>query len=440
MRGSPVLRLEKVAMSPETQRAIEHGLAEAKLSPAAMRRASRRGETARAPESREKRLARKKVRGASVVLPPPAYADADARSYAAVRAPGTLAANVHVMAEIRRLRPRFAPESLLDFGAGIGVSLTAAARVFSVPTPAAEGRSGEDESSETLQEAKEADDCTFGDGPTSLQSALLIDQSRDMRALAKPIVSADPRVSAANVSVQWAPMLREADKSGYDVVVASYSLCEIARAAMAEAPTDEDEVGRENRVKRAEKRLRGLVRTLWARTRPGGMLVVIEDGTSAGFETVLFAREAVRRDGGVRVVAPCLHSLKCPLEGSVDRHRVCRFVQRLNRPLFLRIAKPMHAGFEDEYFSYTVLEKVSEGEDVTQGDEGEDEVWGRLMRAPLLRGKHVVLDACLKDGTLERRTVGKKSAIPGMYNVARKAKWGDVWPVQPEGGAQNVNF
>jgi len=56
--------------------------------------------------------------------------------------------------------------------------------------------------------------------------------------------------------------------------------------------------------------------------------------------------------------------------------------------------------------------------------------WARIVRPPLKRSKHVILDVCTPQGTLERRvpSKGKLKPWPGAYRAARKSGWGGVWP------------
>jgi hypothetical protein len=64
--------------------------------------------------------------------------------------------------------------------------------------------------------------------------------------------------------------------------------------------------------------------------------------------------------------------------------------------------------------------------------------WSRIVRNPLKRGKHVVLDLCVasrdqRSGQLERHIVAhsdrRKAWLgPAAYRLARHAKWGDLWP------------
>ena len=59
--------------------------------------------------------------------------------------------------------------------------------------------------------------------------------------------------------------------------------------------------------------------------------------------------------------------------------------------------------------------------------------WGRLVRPPIKRSRHVILDMCSADGELDRHIVARSHSWEGSvgkqgYKAARKSKWGDLWP------------
>lgn len=56
--------------------------------------------------------------------------------------------------------------------------------------------------------------------------------------------------------------------------------------------------------------------------------------------------------------------------------------------------------------------------------------WARLVRPPLKRSGHVIVDVCSPQGTFERRVVAKggHKDIAWAYRSARKARWGALWP------------
>eukprot|EP00892_Ulva_mutabilis_P012010 jgi/Ulvmu1/9181/UM005_0281.1 len=64
--------------------------------------------------------------------------------------------------------------------------------------------------------------------------------------------------------------------------------------------------------------------------------------------------------------------------------------------------------------------------------------WSRIIRRPLRRGRHVVLDLCVaskdqRSGQVERHIVAHSDRRkvwlgPAAYRLARHAEWGDLWP------------
>ena len=73
------------------------------------------------------------------------------------------------------------------------------------------------------------------------------------------------------------------------------------------------------------------------------------------------------------------------------------------------------------------------------------QIWSRIIRTPRKRGKHIIIDVCsprehetdadavdTSNGHLVRQVVAttdKKTWLgPGGYRLARKSRWGDLWP------------
>lgn len=61
--------------------------------------------------------------------------------------------------------------------------------------------------------------------------------------------------------------------------------------------------------------------------------------------------------------------------------------------------------------------------------------WSRIIRAPIKRKQHIILDVChydndLKDGHIIRNIVSKEKMkyVNGLYASARKSRWGGLWP------------
>ena len=139
------------------------------------------------------------------------------------------------------------------------------------------------------------------------------------------------------------------------------------------------------------------------------MLVVVEPGTTAGYERILLARDSVIRAGG-SVLAPCPHDNACPLPAG----DWCHFSVRLARTRSHRAAKGAERGFEDEKLSYVAL---------TRFPQPQTRASARVLRRPELHRGHVVLELCATNG-LERRTVSRKDGQ--LYKQARKLSWGDA--------------
>jgi ribosomal protein RSM22 (predicted rRNA methylase) len=138
-------------------------------------------------------------------------------------------------------------------------------------------------------------------------------------------------------------------------------------------------------------------------------VVVVEPGTTAGYQRVLAAR-AQMIDAGLAIAAPCPHQHECPLAG----HDWCHFAARFSRSSTLRRLKGAEHGHDDEKFSYIVGTRLA----VTPAD-------ARIIRHPQKRGGLVILQLCDGDGTAHPVTVSKRHG--DSYRRARDGRWGDPW-------------
>src|SRR5262249_38154201 len=133
--------------------------------------------------------------------------ETDALAYALARMPATHAAVIACLNALQEIRPDFAPQSLLDVGAGPGTASWAAAEAF----------------------------------PT-LKAFALLDANPALRALALDLVKGSSRLGAANYDLGQAHGLLA--KSGEaDLVIASYLVGELG-----------------------ENKRRDLVASMWTRT------------------------------------------------------------------------------------------------------------------------------------------------------------------------------
>jgi ribosomal protein RSM22 (predicted rRNA methylase) len=177
--------------------------------------------------------------------------EADALAYALARMPATYAAITASLNALHEVHPDFAPQTLLDIGAGPGTVAWAAAEAF-----------------------------------PSLASFTLLDANPALRRLACDLVRDDPRL-ASLLYDQGNALKILIDMPPADLVVASYMI---------------NEVSDETRGSLAER--------MWAKTRD--TLLVVEPGTPAGTQRILDLRRLLIAQGA-HVLAPCPHDDQCPL-------------------------------------------------------------------------------------------------------------------------------
>jgi ribosomal protein RSM22 (predicted rRNA methylase) len=175
----------------------------------------------------------------------------DALAYALARMPATYAAVSACLNALLAARPDFAPERLLDVGAGPGTASWAAAEAF----------------------------------PT-LTSFVLLDANPSLRTLALDLLRDSARLGGLHYEGGDARAALDKTEAA-DLVVASYIIGELG-----------------------ETERKSLAWAMWARTRD--TLVVVEPGTPAGYARVIALREQLIA-AGAHVLAPCPHDRLCPL-------------------------------------------------------------------------------------------------------------------------------
>ncbi|UNO42385.1 small ribosomal subunit Rsm22 family protein [Streptomyces sp. MST-110588] len=165
--------------------------------------------------------------------------------------------------------------------------------------------------------------------------------------------------------------------------------------------------------------------------------VLIEPGTPDGYLRIREAREQLVA-AGLRILAPCPHSGRCPIVPGEDW---CHFAARVSRSSLHRQVKGGSLPYEDEKFSYVaaVRPQVAEqaqpqataadaaGSDAVPGATGSGAAPApsRIVRRPQLRKGQVLLDLCTPEG-LRRETVTKRHG--DRYRAARDAEWGAEAP------------
>ncbi|KAM9989917.1 hypothetical protein ACTFIY_005971 [Dictyostelium cf. discoideum] len=325
------------------------------------------------------------------------YGKGQVLAYISHRMPGVYACTHRVFSEINSRLPNFKPTSLLDYGSGPGTVLWSA-------------------------------DTIWGD---SIKRIRAVEPSTFMSDVAKKLLEGNTN------RVKWSPYLNTANLKRQDGTIPSSELNEMVTASyvLSELPSQEAR--------------NDLVRELWSHVKPSGILVLIEPGTPIGFNIIKEARQlildeepeilSIYKSTKAQVVAPCPHSGKCPM-GSLSW---CHFSQRVERPVFQKLAKGPHSTmpYEDEKYSYIVLSKVVHSSIQNQLEKqlqiypteelGPTKNWSRLIEAPLKRGGHVIMDVCSPNGSLNRVTVARSHGKQ-MYREARKSFWSDSFIVDPE--------
>jgi ribosomal protein RSM22 (predicted rRNA methylase) len=240
---------------------------------------------------------------------------------------------------------QMAPKRLLDLGAGPGTASWAAAALF-----------------------------------PSLEEIILVEASPQMAALGERLASASalaPLRSAAWLCQSIAEQIPSAD-----LVLLSYLIGEISSSQCED-----------------------LLERLWL--SEATVIAIIEPGTPAGYQRIMRARSWALEQGAA-IIAPCPHSLDCPMKSP----NWCHFPARVERTRLHRELKSGSLGYEDEKFSYLVLSK--------QPIVGRQ---ARIVGPPHKASGFVTLPLCI-EGRLEERTVTRKSSD---YKEARHAEWGDGW-------------
>lgn len=218
----------------------------------------------------------------------------------------------------------------------------------------------------------------------SLQKATLLEQDARMISLGKALIN-DPSASWKQEDI-----FRVESFDPHDLTVISYALGELP----VEKQTD-------------------VLKKAWDAASKA--LVVIEPGTPAGFETIRHARDFLLKAGAC-MVAPCPHSLPCPMAGS----KWCHFSVRLERSKDHRQLKGGTLGYEDEKYSYLIVSKLP----VSLPD-------ARVLGHPLKRSGHYLIELCTPEG-IKQEIVSKRNEEG--YKQARKLEWGSSCNINAKRG------
>ena len=217
----------------------------------------------------------------------------------------------------------------------------------------------------------------------NLQSTTLVEQHPAMGHMAQRLLhTVYPDITA---DLQAITLQKYADLPKSDLVILSYSYNELS-----------------------QKDRMTILSRAWAATQK--YLLLVDPGTPVGFTALREARTQLI-EMGAHMVAPCPHSLTCPIIGE----DWCHFTVRIERSKTLRFLKDAALNYEDEKFSYLLLSKSA----ALPAE-------NRILRHPMKHKGHIKMTLCQGDGTLNNVTVSKKQG--NLYKHARKSAWGDEWP------------
>ncbi len=219
-----------------------------------------------------------------------------------------------------------------------------------------------------------------------LEAATLVDRDAQWLRLSERILAAADARLAASSRFAALDLRLPIGLGEHDLIVISYALGELATP------------------------LTGIVvERAWALARRA--IAVIEPGTPRGFSTILAARDALIAADGT-IVAPCTHAGRCPLDG----RDWCHFDTRVDRTQQHQRVKAGTLPYEIEKYSYVIAAKrVPE----------ENRRAARIIKHPLKRSGHVILDLCTAESAAQRIVISRRDK--DLYRQARAAKWSDLW-------------
>ena len=342
-----------------------------------------------------------------------------------------------VFAEVsRRMGPTFQPASVLDYGAGPGTVVWSADTVWPNNVSFKNGQFTLIDNSQAMKELSSSilisedmlEDTRTNPtnsmnewemGPnirwrTSLRD-LMEDPNATVNNNTKNDKKNDKNNTANTTNTNTALSTRLLPHHQHDIVLASNMISELPKDKSRDAT----------------------IELLWRLTAPGGVLIIVERGNRWGSSVAARARQLILElDPKVaQIVAPCTHSQSCPMiEKSKKQKSWCHFAHRTGDEDIRKIVgnrSPQHRPSYDK-FSYIVIQKKTKNQQKKHHDRDNkwdfNVPWGRIIKPPLRRGKHVIVDVCGNDGLLQRKTFGKRRHKEGgVYRAARRSEWGALW-------------
>lgn len=292
-----------------------------------------------------------------------AYDKPTSLQYLMLRSAPEYAVLLRILDEINKVFPDYKPRSFFDFGSGVGTGTWAVNNYWK------------------------------GD----IFEYFCVDTSETMHDLARLILcSGKDNVEMPLKGYFQRQFLPASTELKYSIVLSAYSLFELPDM--------------KSRLETIQK--------LWNKTED--YLIIIEQGSNAGFQVVNEAREFVlnlpdNTSNKGYAFSPCPNDNVCPRY--MEHQTPCNFLMKYESLPYVS-----KTAIFAELFSYVILKKGSRPKD--------DPQWPRIVRAPIVRSGHTICRLCTAQGELKETIFSKAKFDQTTYQCARSSNWGDLLPVK----------
>ncbi|KAL8564212.1 hypothetical protein ACOMHN_017481 [Nucella lapillus] len=268
--------------------------------------------------------------------------------------------------EISKRDADFHPRSVYNFGSGLGSSIWAANSVWS----------------------------------SAVFEHYCVDRSQDMNTVARLLLQGgDSQRQMCVPGVTFRHFAPSPVRNQFDLVVSAYTLL--------------DQPDQDTRLQ--------LVHDLWLMT--SDILVLVENGTAAGFSLIYEARDHILQashqaqddNGKAYVFAPCPHDGSCPK--MTEKNQPC-FSQAAYRPLPHNHTRASKIAAR---YSYIIMRKGKRPEGVS---------WPRVVQDTARATRHTHCHLCCADGSVRHMVFTASKQGQEMYKCSRYTSWGDLFPVR----------
>lgn len=310
--------------------------------------------------------------------------------YMATRLAPNYACLKTIMNEIQAMDPAFEPNTVLDFGSGMGTTIWAVNETW----------------------------------PNTVREYLNVELSKDQQYLCENMLRGASEFGDLLPGVYHRQYLPTSGKTKYDMVVAAFTLLELPNSELRTQT----------------------IENLWNKTND--LLVIVERGNKGGFDAVNEARSFILDISGhdttkkinftlesrpnpklkppeSHILAPCPHELTCPKIAMPSKNKLdtCRF-QVVFEPLELGQRK---SGFLKEEFSYIVMRKSPHP---SYFNPTGCMRWPRVVDKRKRSSGHTIHKLCCPNGNLAETIITAKRYGKAAREIAKSCDWGDMMPIK----------